>query len=165
LASWRPLWYPNGSCWKTTTPMYTRTPSGRLTTRRCSVYLGKPVRSLRVRSNRYRWGYTRERLETSASYAELRLLFFLTCLIHWLNRTIGLTCCDGRWETSDIPIVEYLTFRLLRVELSFTIGWTICSWMLLKLTVLNTSTKSTNFWSNIYLFKIQNIYYFIYFQR
>jgi len=29
--------------------------------------------------------------------------------------------------------------------------------MLLKLTVLNTNTKSTNFWSNIYLFKIQNI--------
>jgi len=67
---------------ETTTPMYTRTPSGRPTTRRCSVYLGKPVRSLRVRSNRYRWGYTRGRLETSASYAELRLLFFLTCLIH-----------------------------------------------------------------------------------
>lgn len=118
-----------------TTPMYTRTPSRWPTTRRCSVYLGKSVRSSRVLGpTDIVQGYTRRRLnrhQRVIRVAELRLLFFSTCLIHWLNRTIRLTVTGGERR---VTFQLLSTFRLLRVE--FIRGYSSK-----KLTILDTSIK------------------------
>lgn len=119
-------------------PMYTRAVSGRPTT---EVFcIPGEVRSFvaRIRSNWYRRGYTRRRLKRHQRVTRRRIAsVILFDLLDSLTKSHYQIHCDRRWETSDISIVEYLTFQLLRVQLSLDEPW-ILFWS----RILDTNTKS-----------------------
>lgn len=98
-----------------TAPTSTRTPSGRPTTRRCSVYTWPgEARSFvaRIRSVWYRRGYTRGRLEkilVRRVRAPYNCAFvILSDLPDSFTKSHYQTYCGDRmtWETSDISIIE-----------------------------------------------------------